>query len=121
MAGRSYALGNPSPGKIKRNSPGATGRHVVFTPWTAGFAQADVDTRTGKAAGAERDLSALYDQAKRDGYAVFELEARLLLAQAEFASGKPAAARAHLEKLQLDARNKGFLLIARKAGVARPR
>lgn len=87
---------------------------------TAGFAQADVDTRTGKAAGAERDLSAIYDQAKRDGYAVFELEARLLLAQAEFATGKPAAAGAHLEKLQLDARNKGFLLIARKAGVARP-
>jgi eukaryotic-like serine/threonine-protein kinase len=87
---------------------------------TAGFAQADVDTRTGKAAGAEGDLSALHDRAKRDGYAVFELEARLLLVQAEFASGKPAAARAHLEKLQLDARNKGFLLIARKAHLASP-
>jgi tetratricopeptide (TPR) repeat protein len=88
---------------------------------TAGFAESEVDTGSGKAAQAERNLSALHDQAKRDGYVAFELEARLLLAQAEIESGKLAAARGHLDKLQADARSKGFLLIARKAHVARPR
>ena len=87
---------------------------------TAGFAEAEVDTRSGKAAEAERNLSALHDQARRDGYAAFDLEARLLLAQAEIESGKLAAARAHLDKLQSDARSKGFLLIARKAQQAAP-
>ncbi len=53
---------------------------------TAGFAEAEVDTRSGKAAEAERNLSALHDQARRDGYAAFDLEARLLLAQAEIES-----------------------------------
>jgi thioredoxin-like negative regulator of GroEL len=88
---------------------------------TAGFAEAEVDTGSGKAPDAERNLSALHDQAKRDGYVAFELEARLLLARAEIESGKLAAAQAHLDKLQTDARNKGFLLIARKAHVASSR
>jgi DNA-binding winged helix-turn-helix (wHTH) protein/tetratricopeptide (TPR) repeat protein len=85
---------------------------------TADLAEAEVDTRTGKAAEAERELSALHDRAKRDGYAVFDLEARFLLAQAEIESGKPAAAHAHLDKLASDAHSKGFLLIAREAQAA---
>jgi hypothetical protein len=84
---------------------------------TAGLADAEVDTRTGKAADAERNLTALHDQAKRDGYLVFELEARLLMSQAEIASGEPAAAHARLDRLESDARSKGFLLIARKSQV----
>lgn len=50
-------------------------------------------------------------------YTVFELEARLLMSQAEIELGKPAAAHARLDKLESDARSKGFLLIARKAQV----
>ena len=85
---------------------------------TAGFAEAEVDTSSGKAAEAERNLGALHDQAKRDGYVAFELEARLLLADAELAAGKSADAHARLVSLESDARRKGFLLIARKAQVA---
>jgi thioredoxin-like negative regulator of GroEL len=84
---------------------------------TAGLADAEADVRTGKAADAERKLSALHDQAKRDGYTVFELEARLLMSQAEIELGKSAAAHARLDKLESDGRSKGFLLIARKAQV----
>ncbi|MGB6667978.1 MAG: hypothetical protein WBE73_06550, partial [Candidatus Acidiferrum sp.] len=87
---------------------------------TAGFAETAVDLRTGKTAEAERNLTVLDSQAKVEGYAVFELEARLLLAKAELQSGDSAAARSHLEKLQSDARAKGFFLIARQASKSLP-
>jgi eukaryotic-like serine/threonine-protein kinase len=87
---------------------------------TARLAEAEVDICTGKAAVAEHDMNALYDQTRRDGYTAFELQARLLLAQAELASGKSADAHARLASLESDARRQGFLLIARKAHVASP-
>jgi len=86
----------------------------------AGFAQAEVETLSGKSANAERLLHALHDQAQYGGYAAIELKARLLLAKAELQSGKRVAARAHLDKLQSDVRSKGFLLIARQASASLP-
>ena len=86
----------------------------------AGFAEAEVETLSGKPAEAGRDLNALQARARHDGYAVFELEARLLLGRAELRAGKPAAARARLDRLQSDARGKGFLLIARQASASLP-
>lgn len=80
-----------------------------------GFAQAEVETLSGQSVVAERTLNALYDQVKADGHAIFEFKARLLLARAELRSGKRAIARSRLDKLQSDARSKGFLLIARQA------
>jgi hypothetical protein len=49
------------------------------------------------------------------GFAGFDLEARLALAEIEMLSGRANSGRAHLQELQNDARSKGFLLIARKA------
>src|SRR5262249_53880113 len=60
----------------------------------AGLAQAEVDILSGKSADAEHNLNALHDQASHEGYAMFELRARLLLGKAELRSGKRAAARA---------------------------
>jgi hypothetical protein len=56
--------------------------------------------------------------ASRHGYAGFEFESRLNLGELELRSGKANAGRARLQQLQTDARNKGFLLIARKANAA---
>jgi hypothetical protein len=58
------------------------------------FAQSEVETASGKSTDAEGTLYALHDLAKQDGYAVFDLKARLLLSRAEFQSGKRAIARA---------------------------
>ena len=55
----------------------------------AGFAEAEVETLSGKPAEAGRDLNALQARARHDGYAVFELEARLLLGRAELRAGRP--------------------------------
>jgi len=49
------------------------------------------------------------------------LEPGLLLAMAELQSPETVEARTDLEKLESEARSKGFLLIARKAGAALPR
>jgi tetratricopeptide (TPR) repeat protein len=86
----------------------------------AGFAEAEVETLSGRATEAGRDLNALQARTKHDGYAAFELEARLLLGRAELRAGKPAAARARLDRLQSDARGRGFLLIARQASASLP-
>lgn len=87
----------------------------------AGLAQAEVDILSGRSADAERNLNVLHDQANHEGYAAFELRSRFLLAKAELRSGKRAAARARFDKLQSDARSKGFLLIARQASASLPR
>jgi hypothetical protein len=84
----------------------------------ADLVNAEVLTKSGRLADAERTLNALRDQAKREGYVAFELEARLLLAMGELQSRKTAEARTDMEKLESDARGKGFLLIARKADAA---
>jgi hypothetical protein len=51
----------------------------------------------------------------RSGYVGYQLECRLALEEIELTSGKSAASRARLERLQKDAKEKGFDLIARKA------
>ena len=43
-----------------------------------------------------------------------------LLGRAELRAGRPAAARARLDRLESDARGKGFLLIARQASASLP-
>lgn len=60
----------------------------------------------------------MHDQAYAAGYTTLDLRVRLQLAQAELRSGKQAAARARLDRLQSDARRSGFLLIARQASGA---
>jgi len=55
-------------------------------------------------------------KATRSGYVGSQLESRLALEEIDLKSGKSAASRARLEQLQKDAKEKGFDLIALKAG-----
>ena len=64
---------------------------------------------------AAKALESVRIQADHQGFAGFDLEARLALAEIEMLSGRANSGRAHLQELQNDARSKGFLLIARKA------
>jgi tetratricopeptide (TPR) repeat protein len=82
--------------------------------WLAGSAQSHGNNREA-AAGA---LAAAREKANRFRYVGLELEARLRLAELELQSGKGAAGRVHLERLQQVARSKGFLLVVRKANDA---
>jgi hypothetical protein len=63
-------------------------------------------------------LQAALAEATRYGYIGYQLEARLGLLEYQISSGTPGA-RASLQDLEKDARNRGFGLIARKAASAR--
>jgi eukaryotic-like serine/threonine-protein kinase len=63
-------------------------------------------------------LEATREKASRLGYVGLELDARLRLAKLELQSGQARAGREHLERLQQDARAKGFLFIAHRASDA---
>jgi len=88
------------------------------TRFAAAIAAAEVSAKLGKTSEATKALEAVRTQASRYGYAAYELEARLHLGEIEVRSGKVNAGRAHLGQLRDDARNKGFLLVARKASAA---
>ena len=77
-----------------------------------------VNAADGRMPEAVRTLENVRGDASRHGYAGFEFESRLNLGELELRSGKANAGRARLQQLQTDARNKGFLLIARKANAA---
>ena len=63
-------------------------------------------------------LEAVREKADRLGYIGLSVEARLRLGEVEIENGMVKAGRAHLEQLQKEAQEKGFVLIAREAGVA---
>lgn len=69
----------------------------------------------GRLTEADGELRAALDEARRGGLAGEALEARRGLAEIEIAAGKTASGRARLAALEKEAREKGFLLIARKA------
>jgi tetratricopeptide (TPR) repeat protein len=86
--------------------------------FAAAIAAAEVSAKLGKTMEATRALEIVRTEASHYGYAAFELEARLHIGEIEVRSGKASAGRAHLGQLRNDARNKGFLLVARKASLA---
>jgi len=86
--------------------------------FAAAIAAAEVSAKLGKTTDAIWTLENVRREATRYGYAAPELEARLHLGEVEVRSGKASPGRAHLSQLRDDARNKGFLLLARKASVA---
>jgi ATP/maltotriose-dependent transcriptional regulator MalT len=88
------------------------------TRFTAAIAAAEVSAKLGKTSEATKALETVRTEAIHYGYAAYQLEARLHLGEIEVRSGKVSAGRAHLGQLRDDARNKGFLLVARKASVA---
>lgn len=72
----------------------------------------------GKVEGATLSLEAARVRANQFRYVGVELEARLRQAEFEISSGKESAGKVHLQKLQTDAQDKGFVLIARRASAA---
>jgi len=80
---------------------------------------ARVRVETGEAPRAVKDLRLVLDAAKKYGYSGTELEASLVLGEAEMKAGHPAAGRRDLAALAQEAKAKGFGLIARKAASAR--
>jgi serine/threonine protein kinase/tetratricopeptide (TPR) repeat protein len=59
--------------------------------------------------------------AAKSGFVQSHFEARMALAEIEMKSGETAAGRDHLSALEKEARDKGFLLIARRAATLRNR
>lgn len=60
-------------------------------------------------------LQSVIDEASRAGLVSIELNATLAMGEAEIAAGARASGRSRLDKLEKDARQSGFLLIARRA------
>jgi DNA-binding winged helix-turn-helix (wHTH) protein/tetratricopeptide (TPR) repeat protein len=81
----------------------------------AELAAAAVDASSGKAADSRRRLTQVLSESTKLGVVPYEFQARLALGDLALHSGDGATGRAQLEALAKDAREKGFLLIARKA------
>jgi hypothetical protein len=58
-------------------------------------------------------------KAREVGYQGIQLDARLALAEIEVKAGQLAAGRAHLVAVEADAKANGYILVARKAAIAR--
>jgi len=93
--------------------------------WRAAIAAARIeaaDNDVAHSAGeitAPKELVAIVVKSQERGYREIELDARLALAEIELKAGQTTAGRAHLAAIEADAKAQGYLLIARKAAVAR--
>jgi tetratricopeptide (TPR) repeat protein len=79
---------------------------------------ARVQAANAKYAEAMAGIQHLLADLNKYGYARYQLEARLILGEAEIKAGKKREGEAHLKSLQKDAQGKGFNLIANKAAAA---
>ncbi|HTS35951.1 MAG TPA: protein kinase [Candidatus Solibacter sp.] len=86
--------------------------------YVAGMSQSRQASNDAKTLDGAKILEAVREKADQMGYASLAMEARLRLGEVEIENGRTKAGRAHLEQLQKDAQAKGFVLIARQAGVA---
>jgi tetratricopeptide (TPR) repeat protein len=87
--------------------------HVAHLPVT--ITSARIATASGHFANAQQILDAALAEATRANLLYFQYDTRLALGELEIKSGKLAAGRNRLTKLEKDAQGKGFLLIVRKA------
>jgi hypothetical protein len=76
---------------------------------------AKVRAANGAYAEAVKNLEAAIVDATKLGYIGYQFDARLALGELEIKSGNSAAARASLSALEKEARDKGYLSIARQA------
>jgi tetratricopeptide (TPR) repeat protein len=74
---------------------------------------------TAASSATHKELAAIITKSRETGYMGIELDARLARAEIEMKDGQTAAGRAHLDAVEVDARTKGYNLIARKAAIAR--
>ena len=68
---------------------------------------------------ARKELATVITKTRELGYMGIELNARLALAEIEIKTGQVTAGRAHLAAIEMDAKAKGYNLVARKAATAR--
>jgi len=66
-----------------------------------------------------QELATIITKSRELGYMGIELDARLALAEMEMKAEHTTAGRAHLTVIEADAKAKGYLLMARKAAIAR--
>ena len=102
---------------------GFFGRHAVQaageTPrFEATLADSRVQAKSGKAAEARQQLESMVSTTHKYGYRLYELQARLALAEIALWSGS-ATARSNLATLEKDARNQGAIFVANQAGALR--
>ena len=90
-------------------------RNVIFD---RDITTARVDAVHGKFSAASALLKKTIVEAGDLGFVARQFDARHALGEIEIQSGDSAAGRARLAALEKDAQAKGFLYIARKAGVA---
>ena len=84
----------------------------------AAFAEARVKAKSGRSAEAQQELDSVLSYTRKFGYRLYELQARLALAEIELWSGS-SSARSHLMLLEADARTRGALLVANQARALR--
>jgi DNA-binding winged helix-turn-helix (wHTH) protein/tetratricopeptide (TPR) repeat protein len=93
--------------------------------WDTAIVAARVETaekdaaRSAAGIAARKELAAVIAKSRALGYCIVELDARLALAEIEMKSGQTAEGRTHLAAIEADAKTKGYLLVARKADIAR--
>ncbi len=93
--------------------------------WRTAIAAARINTAGKDAAhpaagiAARKELAAIITKSRELGYMGIELDARLALAEIKMKAGQITAGRAHLAAIEADAKAKGYILVARKAAVAR--
>ena len=74
-----------------------------------------VESASGKPAAARTTLNAVLAEAAKSGFLNYELEARLALAEIDLKRAHAAKPGAQMEKLEREAKAKGFELVAREA------
>jgi hypothetical protein len=95
------------------------------THWRTAITAARIESASNNVAhsasesATRKELTAIIAKSRELGYEGVELEARLAFAEIETKSGQATAGRAHMAALEADAKAKGYLLIARKAALAR--
>jgi tetratricopeptide (TPR) repeat protein len=82
---------------------------------SAAIVVAEVDGAAGRASAATRSLERTIAETRKLGFGGQELEARLVLGEIEVKHGRAPAGRARLAELEKEAREKQFMLIARRA------
>jgi DNA-binding winged helix-turn-helix (wHTH) protein/tetratricopeptide (TPR) repeat protein len=93
--------------------------------WRSAITAARIDTadqgaaRSAAGIAARKELTAVIAKSREIGYRILELDARLAQAEIEMKMGQTAEGRAHLTAIEADAKAIAYLLVARKAAIAR--
>jgi eukaryotic-like serine/threonine-protein kinase len=102
--------------EVGKTAPIAAKSQNLSVQLAFAVSRARTEAASRQAAAAKTILKEALVKATKSGYVGDQLESRLVLEDIELKAGKSAASHARLEQLQKDAEDKGFHLIARKAG-----